>query len=157
MRLSQHYEVSFGTRSIRREHNHLFVLKDGFHPFLTLDYFVKRRIFDLVKCKFGLLNLRQGLPLLQLGSPLAHCKDRIRLAELRENQIAIFVKTLKFLTESASQGKRFDVDFKQKHFFACLHQLSEVGYVTNVLLQFLLGCGANALVCPMNTVTHPLT
>lgn len=64
MRLSQHYEVSFGTRSIRREDNHLFVLKDGFHPFLTLDYFVKRRIFDLVKCKFGLLNLRQGLSLL---------------------------------------------------------------------------------------------
>ena len=104
--------MSLGNWFSSVECDHFVVLEDGFNVLLTLNNLVEWRVSELIKREFGFLNMWHHLAVFRLGPPFAHCEDIAGLAELRENQIAVFVEALEFLAEAATQGKGLDRDFE---------------------------------------------
>ena len=146
-RLRQNDEVSRGAGALRWEGNHTLVFEEHSRGvLLTLDDLVERRVSELFKRDFGLLDLRHDLPVFGLGSPAAHGEDRARLAELREDKIAVPVEALQLLAQPAPQRERLDLDFENENVITCLHQLREIGHSPDVLLQQSLRCRTNALI-----------
>ena len=103
-------DVGYGTT--RREHDHFLIFVERLNPGLTLDDLVEGRVLKLIQCHFRFLDLGHHLSIFRLGPPFAHCKDWTSFTELRKNQIAVFVKALKLLAESAAQSKRLDFDLQ---------------------------------------------
>lgn len=129
-------DISYGSTS--REHNHSLIFVKCLDPGLALDDLVEGRVLKLIQCHFRFLYLGHHLSIFRLRPPFAHCKDWTGFTELREDQIAVFVKALKLLAESAAQSKRLDFNLQQKHVIAGLHEVGKVGHGTNVLSQLSL-------------------
>ena len=122
MRLSKEDEMDLGGGASRGEHNDFVVLIDHvLHGELAFDDLVEWRILKLVKRHLLLLQLGQDLAFFWLRPPFSNCKDRGGLAELRENEVGVFIKSLQLLTESPAQSKRFDFDFEEEHVLTRLY------------------------------------
>ena len=101
--------------------------------------------------------LLELLAVLGLGSPFAHSEYRVCLAELRKNQIRVFVESLQLLWESAAQGERLDLNLEQeRHVRLVLNQLRKVSNRANVLPQHHLRALSDTLVCTINIIAHAL-
>ena len=129
-------DVGYGTT--RREHNHFLIFVEWLDPGLTLDDLVEGRVLKLIQSHFRFLDLWHHLSIFGLWPPFAHCEDWTGFTELSKDQIAVFVKALKLLAESAAQSKRLDFDLQQKHVIAGLHEVGKVGNGTDVLPELSL-------------------
>ena len=147
-------DISDGTSS--REHDDFLIFVECLDPGFTLDNLVVGRVLELIQWHFRFLNLGHYLSIFRLGAPFAHCKDWTGFAELRKDQIAVFVKALKLLAESTAQSKRLDFDLQQKHVIAGLHEVGKVGHGTDVLPELSLWRNSDALICPVHVVSSPL-
>ena len=126
-------DISHGTTS--REHNHFVIFVKCLDPGFTLDDLVEGRVLELIECHFRFLDLGHYLSIFRLGPPFADCKDWTGFTELRKDQVAVFVKALKLLAESAAQSERLDFDLQQKHVIAGLHEVGKVSHGTDVLSE----------------------
>ena len=148
--------MDVGCGAARWEHNHFVIFVERLYPGLTLDDLVEGRVLKLIQCHLRLLDLGHHLAIFGLGPPFAHCKDWTGFAELREDQIAVFVEALQLLAESTAQSKRLNFDLQQKHVIAGLHEVGKVGHGADVLSELGLRCSPNALICPMHVVSSAL-
>ena len=147
-------DISYGTTG--REHNHFLVFVECLDPGFTLDDLVEGRVLKLIQWHFRFLDLGHHLSIFRLGPPFAHCKDWTGFTELRKDQIAVFVKALKLLAESAAQSKGLDFNLQQEHVIAGLHEVGKVGHGTDVLSELGLWRDSDALICPVHVVSSPL-
>ena len=135
MSFGKHDKMDLCGGTFRREHNNFIVLVDNvLNRLLALDNLVKWRVTQLVKRDLCLLNLLLNLAFLWFRPPLSNRKNRACLAELREDKIGVFIESLQFLTKSASQSKRFNLNLKQEHVLTGSDELGEVCYGADKLL-----------------------
>ena len=145
-RFGEHNEVDIGAWVLRWERDNSLVLKQDLNAGVSLDDLVKRRVFQLLQSHFCLLQLRQDLSVLWLGPPAAHCEYATRLAELREDQVAVLVEALQFLAQAAAQRERLNMDLKHKQIVARLHKLGKVRNSADILTQLRFRRRSDALV-----------